>query len=108
MYRGTTPRITFKFKNEIDLTAFDQIWVTFKMVSGTKDIQLDFEIEDLIIDNENQKIMLDLTQEQTLQLKRSCDLKAQIRFYIETTEKSYSTNIVTLSVNDILRDGVIS
>lgn len=108
MYRGTTPRITFTFKNEIDLTAFSQIWVTFKMVSGTNEIELDFDINHMIVDNEHQKIMVDLTQAQTLQLKRTCELKAQIRFFIGTTEKSYATNVLSLKVDDILRDGVIS
>ena len=109
MYRGTTPRITFKFKNEINLEAFDQIWVTFKASGGVKPVEIDFEIDDVHIDQEHQQLYVDLTQEQTLLLKDKNKLQTQIRFLIdEDPPQAYATNIVDLTVNGILRDGVIS
>ena len=109
MYRGTTPRITFKFKNEINLEAFDQIWVTFKASGGFNPVEIDFEIDDVHIDQENQQLYVDLTQEQTLLLKDKNKLQTQIRFFIDADPpQAYTTNIVDLTVNGILRDGVIS
>lgn len=109
MYRGTTPRLTFKFNNNINLDAFDQIWVTLVATKGISKVEVTFDKDDLIIDTENQQIKVDLTQEQTLSFASHNRLQVQIRFFIDgDPTEAYATNIVYLVVNDILKDGVIS
>ena len=109
MYRGTTPTIIFKFKNDINLDAFDQIWVTFKASNGVNATEITFDINDVVIDTEHKQLSIAFTQEQTLQFKDKSKLQAQIRFYMDgNPPQSYATNIVDLVVNGILKDGVIS
>ncbi len=109
MYRGTTPTITCKFNNEINLDAFDQIWVTFKGTRGIITNELTLTKDDLTIDTEKQTISFMLTQQQTLKFASYNKLQCQIRFFIDgDPQEAYATNIVDLVVKDILKDGVIS
>lgn len=109
MYRGTTPTITCKFNNEINLDAFDQIWVTFKGSKGIITNEVTLTKDDVVIDNEKQTITFALTQVQTLKFGSYSKLQCQIRFFIDgDPPEAYATNIVDLVVKDILKDGVIS
>lgn len=102
MYRGTTPTITLKLSTELDLTAVVDMFVTFK--TGYEIVDVD--IEQLSIDTEENKVAVTLTQEQTLALQPSDQCEVQVRFTLNNGY-SYATNIATINVNRILKDGVI-
>ena len=61
MYRGTTPTLIFKINSSIDLSNIKQVWITFEDADETT-----FTKDDVTIDSENKRIILELTQEQTL------------------------------------------
>lgn len=103
MYRGTTPTLVFNLSQNktLDLNNVDQIWVTLKNSTYTHN----WDKDSCDIDTENKKISITLTQEETLALPVS-KVQAQIRILL-TNGKALATNIVTMDVKSILKEGVI-
>lgn len=103
MYRGTTPTLIFNLsKNTVlDLTDVDEIWVTLKLAPYIKT----FERDRCVIDTEHKTVSVTLTQEETLELPVS-KVSAQIRMLLNNG-KALATNIVSINVNAILKEGVI-
>ena len=99
MYRGTTP--THTFKTDIDLSDAAVIWLTYK-ANGR--IIIDKEKNDLLVTEED--ISLKLTQEETLALVKGQNVSCQIRARFEDGT-AVASNIMTVVVNGILKDGVI-
>lgn len=99
MYRGTTP--THTFKTDINLSDAAVIWLTYK--SGGK-IIIDKEKDDLTVTDED--ISFKLSQEETLALEKGQNVSCQIRARFEDGT-AVASNIMTVSVNGILKDGVI-
>ena len=64
--RGTTPTIEITIKNEMDLTAIQEVWV---YISQQNKVKVDKKIEDITIDAEHNKISVRLEQDDTLALK---------------------------------------
>lgn len=103
MYRGTTPTNTFS--TEIDLSGF-RIYITYSQ-SG-KEIFTKTN-EDCEITGD--KIVVKLTQADTLKLAaggsvRSANVKMQIR-YVTPSGDAGASNVMTATVDDILKDGEI-
>lgn len=102
MYRGTTPTIVFKIKNsKINLGEMKQIYVTFK--SNVREIT--YDKEDIELDVENNKIVVHMTQEDTLYFHSDL-VNVQIRL-LSRTDKAYATSIKQIKLNGILKEGVI-
>lgn len=102
MFRGTTPTIIFKLKNDdIDLTKIDQIWVTFKTPSAI----LRKDINDITIDAMEKTISVSLTQEESLGFHNS-NCSVQLRF-LDAEGNAFASPISKIAVDDILDDGVI-
>lgn len=100
MIRGTTPTLVFKLDTTIDLEGISVIWVTLKSATAERTYQKDR----LAIDIENNTITLNLTQEDTLDFRG--DVDCQIRILL-VNNRAYASNIKKISLNNILKDGVI-
>lgn len=106
LYRGTNPYIVIKFKSdsEIEFNSIDEIWVTIKAKSGSKEITK--QKSDMIFDVDNAKIYVQLTQQDTLLFPvGNVDIQARIKFLSGSV---VATSIVSnYPIKRILREGVM-
>lgn len=103
MYRATTPTITFRFPETIDMTQTSDVKVTFK--SNRHGYILTKEDSDLIVDEHSVSVFL--TQEETLRFGLG-NSEAQINWlYNEgSTVKRACSNIVALTIRENLLNEV--
>lgn len=99
MYRGTTPTLNFNFEFNLDEVDITEFYITF---SQRNQIVFEKQLADLEI-SEN-KVTVQLTQQDTLKLMGSAVVYIQARFKIGE-DQVYATNVVTTSANAILKDG---
>ena len=97
--RGTTP--THTFENDLDISIIKELYITYKQNNRT--------IVEKTKDNctiTNGIISVKLSQSDTLKLSAKYDCDIQIR--VKTTEENAPVSeIVTVKVVDVLKDGVI-
>ena len=99
MIRGTTSTLQFAFPFELNNIA--ELWVTLKQDNN---IVLDKTLVDCELDGS--VLTLRLTQQDTLKLNAFLPVAIQIR--IRTNDgNAVASNIITTSVGQILKDGVI-
>ena len=99
MVRGTTPTLQFEFP--FALTNVAELWVTLKQDNN---IVLDKALADCELNGA--VLTLRLTQQDTLKLNASLPVAIQIR--MRTNDgNAVASNIITTSVGQILKDGVI-
>lgn len=102
MYRGTTPTLTIKLHTTLLLDQIEAIWLTFET---TRDEDITFTEDDMIIDADNSQLIVKLSQEDTLALKPgTCKVQLRIRM---SNENAYVTREKQIIVHDILKEGVI-
>ena len=101
MRRGTTP--TLKFKTPYSSSLIDGGFVTFRQRGK---VVIDKPLDDSSVTIEDNKISVDLSQEETLSLTTVDDVDAQIRIIL-TTGKRAASNVVHIPVFEILKDGEI-
>ena len=99
MKRGTTCRHTFR--TNVDLTNAT-IYVSY---TQSKSIVIEKTNSDIII--QQRKVLVELSQEDTLCFKAGQTVSCQIRYVLEDGTADAS-NIITISVQDVLKDGEIS
>ena len=99
MYRGTTPTLIFNINSSIDLSSIKQVWITFEDADETT-----FTKDDVAIDVENKRIILELTQEQTL--KFTGKINCQMRI-LDSNDKALCSPILKTSFNRIIKECVI-
>ena len=103
MIRGTTPILTFKINTELDLSQIEKAEVTFKSENGMKERTWD-ETE-LSIDPVENKIQIQLTQEDTLYFSTGMiDIQLRVRM---DNDMVYASKIVSSTLDRILKEGVI-
>lgn len=100
MVRGTTPVNRFRCMGQ-DLTFIDVIYITYMQ---NDQVVLEKTLEDCDIDWEY--VQFKMTQEETLLFSSDSPVQIQIRGRMKDGT-AFATNIVTVSVSDILKDGVI-
>lgn len=105
MYRGTTPTITFNVNTELDLSELTSLWITFRG-SYESHKEVTFTLDDVTIDNEMHQIILDLSQDQTLYFDTG-NVSLQMRLLM-SDGRAYASDIKSISIDMILKDGVIS
>lgn len=99
MIRGTTP--TNVFTTDLDLTDADVVYITYKQGGETA---IEKTKSDMTIEAE--QITVELTQEDTLRLRSPATVQIQIRArFADGT--AVASNVMTASVEQILKDGVI-
>lgn len=102
MFRGTTPVIKAKINNDnLDFNDIKEIWLTIKNV----DTEMNFTKDDLSLDYENKVVMLELTQEQTLEFEGYAELQIRI---LTMDERAWATKIKTVDFSRIIKEGVIN
>lgn len=99
MYRGTTPihRFTFDYPKE----TVNAIYITYKQ---NGQLRIEKSKEDIAF--EDGYISVKLSQEDTLRFTNVGNLEMQIRF-TDTQGNAYASNIITVPVDRILKEGVI-
>lgn len=98
--RGTTPPITVKFN--VPASTLDALFLTITQQDETI---IEKDLTDAEIDGNN--AVFHLTQEETLLLEAGEDAVAlmQVRWVIDG--RADKTNIIEVSISDILKEGVI-
>lgn len=103
MIRGTTPILTFKVNTELDLNDVVKAEITFKSVNGTK--ERTWDLNRLILDPVENKIQLQLNQEETLYFNVGIiDIQLRIKL---NNDMVYASKIVTSTLDKILKEGVV-
>ncbi len=97
--RGTTP--THTFTTDIDLSNVTVFYLTYKQNNRTI---IEKRLDDVTITPET--VVVKLTQSDTLKFKDDEPVKIQIRAKFEN-EDAVASNIITTSVQLILKDGEI-
>lgn len=97
--RGTTP--TNYFDVDLDLTEADVIYITYEQ---NDEVVFEKQKSDITITPE--RLSVELTQEDTLQLDDEYDVKIQIRARL-SDGTAVASNIVKTNVSRVLKDGVI-
>ena len=101
--RGTTPTIEITIKNEMDLTAIQEVWV---YIAQQTKVKVDKMLSDVSIDAEHNKISVRLEQEDTLALKAEQDALFQIRMLM-TDQTALATVASKVTVKEVYKGGVI-
>ena len=102
LIRGTTPRITAKIKNDIDLHTLVEVWV---YISQQNKVKVDKTIDDVSFDYENKYIIVPLTQEDTLALKKG-EALIQIRA-LTVNEQALGMEAQDVEIIEVYKGGVI-
>lgn len=101
MYRGTTPTIRYKIKNQINLDTIQSIWVTFK--SDTKILNLEKERCTFNNEEDNKSVVVNLTQEETLLFRNEIvETQLSVKFADENVCKG---PILKIEWNRVLKEG---
>lgn len=103
MIRGTTPTLTFKIKTDLDLNDVEKVEITFKSVNGMK--EKTWDENNLGIDPVEKQLTLTLSQEETLYFNVG-EIDIQLRVKMNN-DMVYASNVVTSTLDKILREGVI-
>ena len=104
MYRGTTPTLIFNVNLASEILAdLAEAYIT---IQGNNVDTLEFAMENIAIDSVNKTMSIKLTQEQTLAYSPKAMLNMQIRCK-DSVGNAYACNIVSCSIEKILKDGVI-
>lgn len=101
MKRGTTPTLKLKVTG-IDVSILTSIYITLEQ--GIK--ELTKSGDDVVVDPEENALYIYLTQEETLDFKDG-DAKIQLRA-ITDNDTAIASNIKTVPIGHILKEGVIS
>lgn len=103
--RGSTPRITARVKDDIDLTPIKSVWLTVTQGITDKQIVIDKVTSDLTINGKIVSVML--TQEETLSLTASVQTYTQIRL-LDDSDIAYVSQRVYTVVEDVDKEGEIT
>lgn len=101
MIRGTTPTLTFTLPFSLD--GVKTCWITFAQ-NGSERFTVDLSNE--CCEWEGDQITINMTQEQTLKLKSAISVSIQLRVLTNRAE-ALASDVITVPVKDILKDGVI-
>lgn len=101
--RGTTPTIEIVITSELDFGTIEQVWVY--IVQQNK-VKIDKVISDVSFDPENSKILVVLSQDDTLALNADIDTLFQIRLLLNDGT-ALATVAGKVNVIEIYKDGVI-
>ena len=102
MYRGTTPKLTYEVPFDPSVTK--ELWITYSQ--NNKEL---FTLRKGECEFDGNKIIVRLSQEQTLSFSPNYYVEMQIRYSRagEGFDEAQASEIMITSVKDILKDGVI-
>lgn len=99
MRRGTTPRIIWKLPFSMEIVV--EMWLTLSQRS--REVLTKTKAEMI---EENGSVYVTLSQEDTLSLDDHCDVEIQVRGRT-TAGEAFASQIRRVTVEEILKDGVI-
>lgn len=103
MYRGTTPTLTIKLNSTgIDFDDIEQAWITLR--AGT--VSKTFNKDRIIFNETNGTLQVELTQKDTLAFPPG-KVAVQLRILMDGGI-SYASQIKTIDMNPILKEGEIT
>lgn len=100
MFRGTTPKLEFIFDYNLEELNIEEFYITIKQ--GNKLIS-EKQLKDITISKN--KAIIKLTQSETLSMKETYNVLMQAR--LKVNGEAYATDIVSVGVASILKDGTI-
>lgn len=100
MFRGTTPKLEFIFDYNLEDLNIEEFYITIKQ--GSKLIS-EKSLKDITISKN--KAIISLTQSETLSMRETYNVLMQAR--LKVNGEAYATDIVSVGVAAILKDGVI-
>lgn len=100
MYRGTTP--TFNFTLPIETSTITEAVVSFRQASG---VSIDKTLADCKLSDNT--LSVSLTEAETLQLKSSKMYPLEIQLRIGVDEARMASQVFTVPVEKILKDGAL-
>ena len=101
--RGTTPTIIITVTSELDFTTIQQVWV---YISQQNKVKIDKLISDVSFNPEEKKILVTLSQDDTLALKTGSETFFQIRLLLNNGN-ALATVASKVEVLEIYKGGVI-
>lgn len=101
--RGTTPTIIITVTSELDFTTIQQVWV---YISQQNKVKIDKLISDVSFNPEEKKILVTLSQDDTLALKTGSETFFQIRLLLNNGT-ALATVASKVEVLEIYKGGVI-
>lgn len=101
--RGTTPTITANIHNEIDLHDVVQVW--FYLSQNSK-VKVDKTFDDCLFDYTNRKILIRLTQQDTLNLKAG-ECVVQMRILLND-DTALANEAIDEDILQVYKDGIIT
>ena len=104
--RGTTPQLIFTVNSDIDLNEIFDVWVTIQVTpkNATKK-SYTFAKDRMTIDSVERKIILTLTQDDTVKLNASsCQIQMKLKL---NDESVYASDIIAEEIGKILNSEII-
>lgn len=101
MYRGTTPIHTFTFPENFPVKEYAFLYITYAQCG---EVRCEKCLNDGVI--ENNRVQVRLEQAETLSFFGSQQVDIQLRVKSKTGD-AYASNIITVPVGTILKDGEI-
>lgn len=107
MYVSSTPLIVLEFESDFDLNKVEKLDVTIKSVKPNigKFIK-SFDKSEVLVDPDKYTISIQLSQEDTLDLKGIDTVAIQVKYKLDSGMVDY-TDIVTLPVKAVLKDDIL-
>ena len=102
MFRGSTPIFTFKIP--FDVSLIKNLFVSVKQTMGNDVIQVDKSIDQCELSGN--LISCKFTQEDTLKFDEQRNASVQLRI-LTTDNNSLVSNVFTVLVGELLKEGVI-
>lgn len=102
MYRFTTPKHTFKFPQDLDLSLLSEILITYSQ-NGKTVLE---KRKNELIEDENNEMWFQLTQEESGKFKTGMRTEVQVRILFATGE-SYASRLKQVEVTRVLHNGIL-
>lgn len=100
MFRGTTPKLEFIFDYNLEDLNIEEFYITIKQCNK---LISEKSLKDITISKN--KAIISLTQSETLSMKETYNVLMQAR--LKVNGEAYATDIVSVGVASILKDGTI-
>jgi len=101
--QGTTTTITVNIPEDIDISTITEAWLYIKF----DELQLDKVLDDMLVDEEENRFLCPLTQEETLALPLGYRGFIQIRMLDENGAAYTSDPLVPVLIEEAYKKGVI-
>lgn len=101
MRRGTTPTIEIGIPTDINVADSKALFIS---ISQNKSVVIEKKLSEVSI--VNNKVTVELTQEDTLKLKPNISATIQIRFVL-STNRAFASQIKSIDISEVLKEGKI-